>query len=179
MLIWSRRPRTSGTQTSSDLASSPSPSAGEGGGGYRQAGSRILHGPPAMAKRRYRKEIPGRAFVALVAGTWCARPGRPRRSPPACTSSCERRLSVLRTVRTTNSPAHRIPDLVSRRMYSPQANVVTGLAVALVGRIFSSSARLLHSRPWPVARLLHRVPCWENMIRRCLMSLGSCRADIG
>jgi hypothetical protein len=132
MLIRSKRPRTSRTRTSADLASLPSPSAGEGGGGYRQAG--ILHGLPAPAKPGYQREISGPAFVALVAGTWCARPGRRRRSPVAGTSSCEARLSVL--VRATSSPAHRIPDLVS--MYSPQANVLTGLAAALVGRIFSS-----------------------------------------
>jgi hypothetical protein len=145
MLIRSKRPRTSRTRTSADLASLPSPSAGEGGGGYRQAGSRILHGPPAPAKPGYQREISGPAFVPLVPGTCCARGGRPRRSPAAGTSSCEVRLSIL--VRATSSPAHRIPDLVSRRMYSPQANVVTGLAVALVGRIFSSLREAVLSTP--------------------------------
>jgi hypothetical protein len=157
MLIWSRRPRTSRTPTSADLTSLPSRSAGEGGRGCRQAGSRMLHGPPAPAKGRYQREIWGRAFVALVAGTWCARPGRPRRSSPAGKSPCEARMSVLRTVRATGSPAHRIPDLAFRRMYSPQANVVTSLAVALVGRIFSSLCEAVASTP--VADRPSAAPC--------------------
>jgi hypothetical protein len=155
MLIWSKRPRTSGTRISADLASLPSPSAGEGGGGYRQAGSRILYGPPAAAKPGYQGKISGPAFVALVADTWCARPGRPRRSRAAGPSSCEARLSVL--VRATSSPAHRIPDLESRRMYSPQANVATGLAVALVGRVFSSLREAVSSMP--VADRPSAAPC--------------------
>jgi hypothetical protein len=161
MLIWSRRPRTSRTRTSANFASLPSPSAGEGGGGYRQAGSRILHGPPAPAKRGHQRGISAPVFVALVAGTWCPKPGRPpgrsRRSPAAGTSSCVARLSVLRTVRATSSPAHRIFDLVSRRVYSSQANVVTDLAVALVGRIFCSLREAVASTP--VADRLSAAPC--------------------
>jgi hypothetical protein len=147
MLIWSRRPRTSRTPTSADLTSLPSRSAGEGGGGYRQAGSRMLHGPPAPAKGRYQRQTWGRAFVALVAAAWCARPRRPRQSPPAGKSPCDARMSVLRTVRATGAPAHHIPGLVFRRMYSPQANVVTSLAVALVGQIFSSLRAAVASTP--------------------------------
>jgi hypothetical protein len=154
MLIWSRRPRTSRTPTSADLTSLPSRSAGEGGGGYRQAGSRMLHGPPAPAKGRYQRQIWGRGFVALVAGTWCARPRRPRRSPPAGKSPCDARMSVLRTVRASGSPAHRIPDLVFRRTYSPQA---TSLAVTLVALIFSSLREAVAFTP--VADRPSAAPC--------------------